>query len=83
LALTLANPCLGHEPKVRVAITTMLKTQPGMKEEEKENNNDLWEIGILNLLIVPLHIPFLPRKFKLVEKGVRVLLIFMKGKGKG
>ncbi len=35
---------------LRRIVATMLKSQPGMKEE-KENNKDLWEIGALNLLI--------------------------------
>jgi hypothetical protein len=38
----------------------------------------LWEIGALNLLIAPLHIPLLPRKFRVVEEGACVLL----GKGR-
>ncbi len=62
---------------------TMLKTQPRMKEEEEENNKKLWEIGVFNLLIAPLHIPFLPRKFKVVKEGARVLLVLREGKGKG
>jgi hypothetical protein len=61
----------------------MLKTQPRMKEEkEEENNKDLWEIGALNLLIALLHIPLLPRKFRVVEEGARVLLVFKEGKGR-
>jgi hypothetical protein len=63
----------------------MLKTQPGMKEkeeEEEENNKDLWEIGALNLLIAPLHIPLLPRKFRVVEEGACVLLVLKEGKGR-
>jgi hypothetical protein len=60
----------------------MLKTQLGMKEEE-ENNKDLWEIGASNLLIAPLHIPLLPREFRVVEEGARVLLVLREGKGKG
>jgi hypothetical protein len=36
-----------------------------MKEEkEEENNKDVWEMRALNLLIAPLHIPLLPRKFR-------------------
>jgi hypothetical protein len=42
----------------------------------------LWEIGALNLLIAPLHIPLLPRKFKAVEEGARVLLVLREGKGR-
>jgi len=41
----------------------------------------LWEIGALNVLIGPFHIPFLPRKFKVVEEGACVLLVFREGKG--
>ncbi len=52
-----------------------------MKEEEKKNNKDLWEIGALNLLIAPLHIPFPPRKFRVVNEGARVLLILKEGIG--
>jgi hypothetical protein len=40
-----------------------------MKEEEEENNKDLWETGVFNLLIAPLHIPVLPRQFKVVKEG--------------
>jgi hypothetical protein len=58
----------------------MLKTQPGTKEEE-ENNNDLWEIGALNLFIAPLHIPLLPVKFRVIEEGARVLVVLREGKG--
>ncbi len=54
-----------------------------MKEEEEEENiKDLWEIGALNLLIAPLHIPLLPRKFKVVEEGALVLLVLREGKGR-
>jgi hypothetical protein len=40
-----------------------------MKEEEEENIKDLCEIGALNLLIAPLHIPLLPRKFESCRGG--------------
>jgi hypothetical protein len=51
-----------------------------MKEEE-ENIKDLCEIGALNLLIAPLHIPLLPRKLRVVEEGALVLLVLREGKG--
>jgi hypothetical protein len=55
-----------------------------MKEEEEENNKDLWETGVFNPLIAPLHIPVLPRKFKVVKEGACVLLVSGKGReGKG
>jgi hypothetical protein len=47
---------------LRGIATTMLKTQPGMKEEEKKNNKDLWEISALNLLIAPLVESFFPKQ---------------------
>jgi hypothetical protein len=53
-----------------------------MKEEEEENNKDLWETGVFNLLIAPLHIPVLPRKFKVVKEGAHVLLVLKEGKGR-
>jgi len=41
----------------------------------------LWEIRALNLFIAPLHIPLLPRKFRVVEEEARVLLVFREGIG--
>jgi len=41
-----------------------------MKEEEEENNKDLWETGVFNLLIAPLHIPVLLRKSKEVQSCI-------------
>ncbi len=53
-----------------------------MKEEEEEENiKDLWEIGALNLLIAPLHIPLPPRKFRVVDEGAHVLLVLREGIG--
>jgi hypothetical protein len=42
----------------------------------------LWEIWALNLFIVPLHIPILPRKFKVIEGGAHVLLVLRERKGR-
>jgi len=42
----------------------------------------LWEIGALNLLIAPLHIPLLPRKFRVVVERALVLLVLREGKGR-